>query len=473
MGALIRLFHLLSYAAFRAGEGVIRLLPINAAFSIGGFGGSIAYRILWRRRALALSNLRLAFGREMSQQQLEALNRKHFRRLGANLLAGLKASTLDHKEIWQRVTANIPIDRGNSGWIALISHMGNWELYSHLGQRFPEYRFGAVYQTLANPFTDHYVREIRGRAGITLFDRRTQLLSCVRFLREGGVVGVLVDQGAGYSGLWSPLFGRLTSSSTLAARLALRTALPVVPIAINTCGKAQWKMIISPPIYPQTDDPEVLTAEINRQLEQQIRQSPADWLWAHNRWKPLRPHFLFARNVRPVFFPSDFDRSALDHFRILIVSPLSREEAVAAIPAVRAIKEGRPDTWLGVLTPPELSEMWADSGAIDSASPYEKTASVASISSTIRDAAQFDAAVFLGSHWKTALAVWLAGIPIRVGRRVDSNSWLYNQYPVEPSKHLDAVETNLHIARSVGAADAITTSPFESGERRNVVTVSG
>ena len=221
MGALIRLFHLLSYAAFRAGEGVIRLLPINAAFSIGAFGGSIAYRILWRRRALALSNLRLAFGREMSQQQLEALNRKHFRRLGANLLAGLKASTLDHEKIWQRVTANIPIDRGNSGWIALISHMG-------------------------------------------------------------------------YSGLWSPLFGRLTSSSTLAARLALRTALPVVPIAINTCGKAQWKMIISPPIYPQTDDPEVLTAEINRQLEQQIRQSPADWLWAHNRWKPLRPHFLFA-----------------------------------------------------------------------------------------------------------------------------------------------------------------------------------
>src|SRR3954470_6854014 len=473
MGALIRLFHLLSYVAFRAGEGVIRLLPIDAAFGIGSFGGSIAYRILWRRRALALSNLRLAFGREMSQQQLEALNREHFRRLGANLLAGLKASTLDHEKIWARVTAKIPVDRGNSGWIALISHMGNWELYSHLGQRFPEYRFGAVYQTLANPFTDHYVRKMRGRAGITLFDRRTQLLSCVRFLREGGVVGVLVDQGAGYSGLWSPLFGRLTSSSTLAARLALRTALPVVPIAINTCGKAQWKMIISPPIYPQTDDPEVLTAEINRQLEQQIRQSPADWLWAHNRWKPLRPHFLFARNARQVFFPPDFHRSTLDPFRILIISPPSPADVAAALPAVRAIKAGRPDTWLGVLTTPKHYDQWKTSGATDCTLPYHTNQSVSSITVTIRNAAKFDAAICFAPDWKTAMAVWLARIPIRVGRRIGLNAWLCNQHPVEPSKQLSQAEMNLHIARSVGAITHLTNLPLDTEQRSDVAAVPG
>src|SRR5437870_3501271 len=278
MPAAFRIFHFGLYLAFRLCEGLMRLLSLDFAFVVGRAGGELAYRILRNRRAVALNNLRLAFGAEMSEARLRALNREHFRLLGANLLAGLKASTLPHEKIWERVTANVPDERSQSGWIALISHIGNWELYSHLTEKFPEYRFGALYQGLANPFVDRYLRAARTRSGIALFDRRNQLLSCVRFLREGGVVGVLVDQGAGYAGLWTPLFDRLTSSSTLAARLSLRTGLPVVPIAVNTCGRARWKMIISEPVYPKGDDAELLTAQINGLLEEQIRRSPADWL---------------------------------------------------------------------------------------------------------------------------------------------------------------------------------------------------
>ena len=50
-----------------------------------------------------------------------------------------------------------------------------------------------------------------------------------------------------------------------------------------------------------------------------------------------------------------------------------------------------------------------------------------------------------------ALAVWAAGIPIRVGCRGGLISWLYNQYPAEPPAGLDAVQAKLHIAHSVGA----------------------
>jgi lauroyl/myristoyl acyltransferase len=451
MRAAFRVFHFGSYLGFRLCEGLIRLVSLDCAFVVGRAGGELAYRILRKRRALALGNLRLAFGVEMSEARLRALNREHFQLLGANLLAGLKASTLPHEKIWERVTANVPDERSQSGWIALISHIGNWELYSHLGEKFPEYRFGALYQGLANPFVDRYLRAARTSSGITLFDRRNELLSCVRFLREGGVVGVLVDQGAGYAGLWTPLFGRLTSSSTLAARLSLRTGLPVVPIAINTCGRARWKMTISEPVYPKADNAELLTAQINRLLEEQIRRSPADWLWAHNRWKPLRPHFLFARDQRRAFFPPDFDRSTLDPFRILIVSPASAEQAAATFPAVRAIKQGRPDTWLTVLTAAALAEVWKDNRAIDCVLEWHREESVFSLASKIRRAARFDVAIFFATRWKTSLAIWSADIPLRVGRRAGAKSWLYNQRPAEPNQPLDSVRMNLHIAQSVGA----------------------
>ena len=447
----IRGFHLFSYLIFRLGIWLIRLLPLDCAFVIGKAGGELAYRLLFRRRAVALTNLRLAFGREMSEAQLGALNRRHFQLVGANLLSGFKASTLSHQKIWERIAADIPAIHLPKGWIALISHIGNWELYSHLGQRFPEYRFGAVYQTLANPYIDRYMRTERAKAGIALFDRRSELLSCVRFLQEGGAVGVLVDQGAGYSGLWSPLFGRLTSSSTLPARLALRTGCPVVPLAMNTIGRARWKLTVSDALYPATDDPELLTAQINRLLEEQIRRQPADWLWAHNRWKPLRPHFLLSRNVRPVFFPPDFDDATLDRFRILIVSPATSEEAEKTLPATNAIKRGRPDTWLAVLTPGEAAEVWKNSGIVEAVLEWRKADSAWEIGSKIRAAANFDVAIFFDHSLKPALAVWLAKIGIRVGLRSAPNWWLYNQYPREPKASLDMGALSLHIAHSVGA----------------------
>jgi len=236
MRVALGIFHFSSYLAFRVYVSLIRLLPIECAFVIGQVGGDLAYRILRHRRELALNNLRLAFGREMPESQLRALNRRHFQLLGANLLAGLKVITMRREKVLERVAADITDKRDQPGCILLLSHSSNWELYSYLGQHLsPKDRFGAVYQPLANPFIDRYLRAARTSGGITLFNRRNQLLSCVRFLRQDGVIGILADQGAGNAGLWTPLFGRLTSSSTLAARLSLRTRRPVIPVSLTTC----------------------------------------------------------------------------------------------------------------------------------------------------------------------------------------------------------------------------------------------
>ena len=264
-------------------------------------------------------------------------------------------------------------------------------------------------------------------------------------------MGVLVDQGAGYAGLWTPLFGRLTSSSTLAATLSIRTGLPVVPIAINTCGRARWKMMISDPVYPEDDDTELLTAQINRLLEEQIRRSPADWLWAHNRWKPFA-RISFSRAISAAFyFPPDFDRATLDPFRILIVSPASADEAGKTFPATRAIKQGRPDNWLTALAESSCAQVWKQNGAIDSVLEWRREDSVSVLAAKIRRAARFDVAIFFANDWKASLAVWRAGIPLRVGRRSGANAWLCNQHPAEPPQPLDSVRMNLHIAESVGA----------------------
>ncbi|MGI9173349.1 MAG: hypothetical protein ACR2F0_08580 [Chthoniobacterales bacterium] len=450
-GTVFRLFYLLSYGAFRLCEGVVRLLPLSVAFAAGRAGGTVAYYLFGRRRRVAMNNLRLAFGGEKAATELRQINREHFQLLGANLLAGFKASRMPDEKIWARVTDNVPADRLPPGWIALISHIGNWELLSHLGARFPGYRFGAIYQTLANPYIDRYLRESRTRSGNILFDRRTELLKCFHFLRGGGVVGLLIDQGAGYAGLWTPLFNRLTSSTTFAATLAIRTGSPVVPIAINTTGHARWTLNISDPVFPPEEDVELFTAQINRLLENQIRHAPADWLWSHNRWKPLRPHILFARDQRRVYFPPEFDRATLKPFRILIVSPEAAAAATDTFPAVHAIWEGRPDNSLGVLAPSSLRKLWEENPDIGDVIPASANSSAFSLAAALRAAGPFDAAIFFSASWRTALAVRFAGIPLRIGRRRGPISRLFNQHPAEPPVALDPVQDSLQIAHSIGA----------------------
>jgi heptosyltransferase II len=452
MKIAIRLWHYSSYLALRLCEGMIALLPLDVAFVIGKIAGELMYRGLGRRRKMALANLRLVFGNEMSETQLRALNRRHFQLLGANFLAGLKASTMPSDKIWERVTANLPEERPRIGWLALISHLSCWELFSHLAERIPEYRFGAVYRRLYNPYLDHHLRKTRARSGTTLFDRYDDLLKCVRFLREGGVVGILIDQRAGRAGVWMPLFGRLASSSTLAATLSIRTGTPVLPIAIETCGRAKWKMIISDPVFPPEDgETELFTAKINRLLEEMVRRSPADWLWAHNRWKENRPALLFTRDQRRrVFLPPDFDRTRLVPFRILIVSPHTREAATATLPAVRAIQRGRPDAWLAALAPRDCVDIWEQSSEIKCTIEIGNESAFA-ITSKIRRTAEFDAAIFFSPAWRTALAVWHAGIPVRVARRCGAMSFLFNLHPQRPKDISDPVRLNLRLAKSIGA----------------------
>lgn len=443
----MRVFYYLVYLLARCGEAIVSLLPLDVAFVLGQAGGEIAYRLLRKRRDIALTNLRLAFGSEMSEAELRAINRKHFQLLGANLLAGIKASTMPSDTIWKRVTANVPDERPQIAWLAAISHIGCWELFSHLGAQHPQYRFGAVYRRFYNPYLDSYLRQTRMRSGTQLFDRRADLLRCVQFLRDGGVVGVLVDQRAGHAGVWTPLFNRLTSSSTLAATLAIRTGAPVVPLAIYTTGRARWNLVFSEPFYPNTDDAEALTAQINSLLEQQIRRSPADWLWAHDRWRPNRPGFLFSRDQRRVFIPPEFDRAKLVPFRILVVS----DNIATTAAALRAIKCGRPDASVAVLSKPAAINAWRALPDVSEVVECDDGDSVFALASRIRIAGRFDVAIFFTPSWKSALVAWLAGIPIRVARRCGLMSFLFNLHPPHPKNVSDPARANLRLAKSIGA----------------------
>jgi heptosyltransferase II len=443
------------YLFYRIGTGLLGLLSLPLAFAIGQMGGVIAWLVLPQYRKLALRNVRIAFAGELSGKQMRRIVRRHFQQLGANLLCSVKFPRMPMEKILQRVRIEHleyieNCFRKKRPVVLFLSHIGSWEFCTRLFPHFLRgHRTATIYQRIRNPHIDRHVREVRSRFGLEVFERGEGFGKAIELLRDGGGVGILMDQHAGDGGLWTPFFGRLASTTPLPALLARRTHAALIGFAVHTDGFARWRAIAGPPIEGTGESIEKLTARGNDIVEKQVRRAPEDWFWVHNRWKTPRPNFLLAKYKRGVFVP---DGIRLKPFRILVRSSNWLGDAVMSVPAIRAIKSGRPDAHVSVTVPEKLAALWKIVAEVDEVIALPSKSIVAA-ARLFRQRPPFDVAILFPNSSRSALEAFLAGIPRRVGWRGHWRRWLVNQSPREsiPVGIVHQTYKYLELASTLGA----------------------
>lgn len=449
----------LSYLFYRALAAVVAALPLRLLFVIGNITGFFSWLILGKYRCLARHNLRIAFGAEKSPRELGRLARRNFQRLSTNLLSSIKLSAAPFETLKKRIVIeNFEVLdrhlRAGRPVVLVLSHLGNWELIAQIVPRLLHgFRISTVYQKLENRFIDQYVHRLRAHTGAELFDRKEGFQKPIELLRAGGLIGILSDQHAGDHGLWVPLFGRLASTSPLPALLAKRTNAVIVAAALYTDGVARWRLVVEPALDTKNESVESLTFKTNEIITQQVRRAPEDWFWLHNRWKTPCPNFLLARYKRGVYLPATIPAKDLQPFRILIRASNWLGDSVISVPAVRAIKTGRPDAHITIAAPKKIAAIWKLVPEVDEIIPLPKRGLFATVRA-IRRQPRFDVAVVFPNSLRSALEVWLSGIPRRVGYRGHSRKWLLNQIVPEnervgPPEH--QAFHYLRIAKNLGA----------------------
>src|SRR5947207_5280807 len=447
------------YILYRAGAAVLAALPWRALYVVGNIAGWCAWIVLGKYRRLALRNVATAFANEKPPRELRRLVRRHFQRLGANFLYTVKITAAPVERILPRVTTeNLdsiqrPL-RNGVPVVLVLSHLANWELFAQLMPGFVTTAPGAsVYQKLGNRFIDAHVRRARRRTGLTLFDRAEGFQAVIQFLRTGGGVGILGDQHAGDHGVWTPFFGRLASTSSLAAALVeRRSAVFVAAVLYDDCI-GRWRMVFTEHFDTAGASVEELTAKMNEIIEQQIRHAPEDWFWVHNRWKTPIPNFLLRRYKRCIYLPPQVPAQNLQPFRILIRTSNWLGDSLISVPAVRAIKNGRPDAHLSILAPANLAPLWKLVKEVDEIVTLPNKSIFAAMR-VIRRQPGFDVAVLFPNSLRAALEAWLGGIPQRVGYRGHGRGWLMNQIvrePRTPGPPKNQVYRYLGIAEDCGA----------------------
>ncbi len=291
------------------GAGLLRLsagLPLPLLWQGSRLGGRLVYHLAAARRRIVIRNLELCFP-ERSREQVVALARENFQLMTFTVLAtGVswyaskerldKIIRFRHKEILdEALEAGQPV-------ILLAPHFLGLEMCGP-GIAKEGYAGVAMYQRIHNPVVDYLARKGRGRFGTAFYERREPIRPIIRLIRQGAIFYYLPDQSPRRrQAVFVPFFGIQTATYPTLSRFARLARARVIPCFSRFLPAGRGlEITFEPPLedFP-TDDVAADTARINRCIEAGIRRMPAQYLWAHRRFKvrPLGKPPLYEKKKR-------------------------------------------------------------------------------------------------------------------------------------------------------------------------------
>ncbi len=265
-------------------------MPTSWMWRIGAGLGWLTYRLAKKRRATVEANLKIVHP-DKNDSEIESLTKEVFRYSSANLASSVSTGFISSKRLakiieikGQENLRNLDPDKG---CILLGFHMGNWEVLSRASPLLQTDKpMGTIFKPLNNAFINDHISKSREKDGLRLFSRKRSLIEANKFLRDGGILGILADQHAGAAGVKLPLFGKETSITPLVSILAQKYDCPIIPIVLSTVAPGKWIARYQTPFYISKDlSKEDGTAQIIPVLERVMSENSKDIFWLHDRWK--------------------------------------------------------------------------------------------------------------------------------------------------------------------------------------------
>jgi KDO2-lipid IV(A) lauroyltransferase len=288
----------LLYLVARILVALVQSLPLRAVAWLGRAVGALGYYLDGRHRRVALKNLTRCFGREKRPDELSALAREHFRRLGENYACAIKTAAMTAEQLrshfeFEGVEKILPraSEPAKASRVVAIGHFGNFELYARFGQFVPEFKCATTYRALRPPALNRLMQSLRERSGCRFFERRTEAAVLKLAMSEGGMLlGLLADQHASRGALRLLFLGHECSTSSAPAVFALRYRCPLHTAICYRVSLARWRIEAGDEI-PTRESGEArstreIMGDVNRAFEIAVRRDPANWFWVHDRWKP-------------------------------------------------------------------------------------------------------------------------------------------------------------------------------------------
>ncbi|MDP3111309.1 MAG: lysophospholipid acyltransferase family protein [Thermodesulfovibrionales bacterium] len=289
----------------------LAILPFKVSIKAGEMLGLLLFYIWGSRRRIAIENIEksaVSFfssanplssasrPRRPACGQLSAISiaRETFKNLGRSfteivkIYYGFGKNIIDSVEI--AGVENFNKARANGkGILFLTGHCGNWELLgTAVAANLAD--IAIVARPINNPYINKFIVNGRQRHGNSIIAKQGALKVIIKRLRDGGCVGILMDQSVlSDEGYVIDFLGRGAWTTKMPALIARKTGAAVLPVFIHRTDRGHGLKIYPEVELSNMDDKEKAALEDTKKfsgfIEGYIKEHPFQWLWIHRRWK--------------------------------------------------------------------------------------------------------------------------------------------------------------------------------------------
>ena len=288
---------------------LISMLPLKVHYFIGDVMSWILKNVVRYRTGVVWMNISRSFP-EKKYWQLKKIYNDFYRHLGEIFVEAVWFGGSTYKRLNKQgiVTVKNPeviseAFEASPSVTVLCSHCGNWEIlggfYGYASKdgykcSFSEDALTVVYKRLSSEvsdkvFADNRVAVLEGKCPNAIIESKNILRFSIEHRNEKRIYGYPVDQGP-YRGMSHHDMGIFLNQQTYAmigsvgVACKLSHAVHYLKMKHVARGKYEWEFI---PICADASQmkPDDIMREYYRLLEEEIRETPHNWLWTHNRWK--------------------------------------------------------------------------------------------------------------------------------------------------------------------------------------------
>ena len=270
---------------------VVRILPHRVSVSLGAWTGLLVW--FFSRSRVDRAEARCVKALQTGVTRARGIVRKSYVNLGRGLaeflrLPVLGKKVLDYVDIHGEDNLRIALERGK-GVIFLTAHFGNWE-YNASTMAVRGFPMNAIGAEQRDPRITELVVSLRSACGVKTMSKGFDLKSAVRCLREGEILGILLDQDFADNGIVIPFLGIPASTPFGPVKMAGKIGSSVVPtFIVRRKDGINHDLYILPPLdfaggKPFGEDVEASLKLCNDTLGEWIRKHPDQWMWLYPRW---------------------------------------------------------------------------------------------------------------------------------------------------------------------------------------------
>jgi Kdo2-lipid IVA lauroyltransferase/acyltransferase len=274
---------------------LLHWLPLGVQAAIGRGFGALLWVLARSRRRVALRNLELCFP-QWPIEQRRAIAREHFGWLGRSLIERgfLWYASAERLKRAIHVEGDVQLaERSERPVMWLVPHFLALDVAGMATQLFQQRKVASIYARQSDEVLDAAMRAGRLRFGnAEIFPRSDTALPLVRAVKRGQAFFNLPDMDLGArDSAFVPFFGVPTATLLAPSRMARSLNMVVQPVVAEMlAGGAGYRVrFLEPWAEFPSDDPAADAAFMNRWIEREVLDNPAQYLWVHKRFKTRPP----------------------------------------------------------------------------------------------------------------------------------------------------------------------------------------